>query len=93
MLQLLKKFGANPGIAWNRVYPLYKAACSKKISTDIVQFLLDHGGEVVAPDRRLGRFMEDVMRGGTIDTARLLHKRGPVFLQDGIHLGYCLQNA
>ncbi|GJP96667.1 hypothetical protein CBS115989_4338 [Aspergillus niger] len=85
MLQLLKEFGADLNIAYNHVEPLHKAACLRQISTDIVRFLLDHGAEITSSDRRHRRFMEDVMRGGTIDTARLLLERGAVFPQDGFH--------
>lgn len=85
MLQLLKEFGADLGIARDGVYPLHKAAESREISTDIVRFLLDNGATFTDSDHGLGGFIMNVLDMGTIDTARLLLEHGEVFPQNKLY--------
>lgn len=82
MLKLLLEFGADMNIPYNGVYPLYHALCSQDISTDIARFLLDNGAELAPIDDGRGRLMKEVIRSGTIDTARLLLERGAIYPQD-----------
>lgn len=82
MLKLLTEFGAEMNIPHNGVYPLWRAVCSKRLSTDIARFLLDHGAEIAPIDEGHKRIMEQVVESGTVDTARLLLERGAIYPQD-----------
>lgn len=82
MLKLLIEFGADVNIQHDGVYPLWRAVCSKTLSTDIARFLLDHRAEIALIDEGHKRIMEQVVEGGTVDTARLLLERGAIYPQD-----------
>lgn len=82
MLKLLVEFGADMNIPHDGVYPLLRAVCSKRVSTDIARFLLDNGAEIAPTDEGHKRIMEQVVERGTVDTARLLLERGAIYPQD-----------
>ncbi|PCG96934.1 Hypothetical protein PENO1_065910 [Penicillium occitanis (nom. inval.)] len=83
ILKLLAEFGADFNIPHEGVYPLNRAVSSCKLSTDIVQFLLDNGADICLANGHADHLegdnsclLDQAIQHGTIDTLRLLLDRG-----------------
>jgi ankyrin repeat protein len=76
MFKLLIEFGVDLNAPINNRYPLFSAVCYKGLSTAVIEFLLDHGADIVLVDDGNGGLLKEVIPSGAIDTARLLLERG-----------------
>lgn len=83
LLKLLVEFKADLNIPFQGRYALNRAVSSRKLSTDIVQFLLDNGADISLADDQFGRLLNEAIRG-TIDTLRLLLDRGVTYPPDKV---------
>jgi ankyrin repeat protein len=83
LLKLLVEFKADLNIPSQGRYPLNTAVSSPKLSTDIVQFLLDNGADISLADGHPGLLLNQAIHG-TIDTLRLLLDRGATYPPDDL---------
>ncbi|KAJ5722179.1 ankyrin repeat-containing protein [Penicillium malachiteum] len=81
LLELLVEFKADLNIPSEGRYPLNRAVSSHKLSTEIVQFLLNNGADIALANGHPGRLLNEAYYG-TIDTLRLLLDRGATYPPD-----------